>query len=111
MGRREVEMITRLLLQPPADQRCFVGPVIIEHQMNVEIGWNRTVYLLQEVQELHRTVAPVTLAEHISSGDIERSKQARDAVPLVIMGASLLLPGPHGQDRLSPAECLNLRLL
>src|SRR5580704_98986 len=111
MGRCEVQMIARPLLQPLSDHCCFVGSVIIQHQMDVEISGNGTVYLLQEIQEFHRTVAPVAFAEHAASGDVESCKQAGDAVSLVVMGASLLLSGAHGQHRLSTAERLYLRLL
>jgi hypothetical protein len=48
--------------------------------MDVEISWNSPVYLLQEVEKLHRTVASVALAEHAASGDIKSRKQAGDAV-------------------------------
>jgi hypothetical protein len=111
MGGGEVKVIARPLLQPMADQRCLVSSVVIQHQMYVEIRWNSIVYLLKKVEELHRTVAAVALAEYIAGRDIESSEQIRDAVSLVIVCASLLLPCPHGQDWLSPAEGLNLRFL
>ena len=45
-------MIARPLLQPLANQCCFVGAVIIQHQMDVEVSRNSAVYLLQEREKL-----------------------------------------------------------
>jgi hypothetical protein len=37
----------------PMVHRRLVGPVVIQHQMNIEIGGNDAVDLLQEVEKLH----------------------------------------------------------
>ena len=71
-----MQMIALPLLQPMADQCCFVGSVIIQQPDGCrEINWNSAVYLLQEVEKLHRTVAPVALAKYAASGDIESCEE------------------------------------
>jgi hypothetical protein len=45
-----MQVISRPLLQPLANQGCFVGSVIIQHQMDVEVSRNSAVYLLQEIE-------------------------------------------------------------
>ena len=85
--------------------------VIIQHQMDIQIGRNGDVDFLQKVEELHRTMASIALAKDVAGRDIESRKQAGDAMSLVVVRAPLLLSGPHGQHRLGTAERLNLRLL
>ena len=111
MGWSEVQMIARSLLQPLANQCCFVRAVVIQHQMNVEIGGNGPIDLLQEIEKLDGAMTPVALAEHAAGGDIESRKQAGDAVSFVIVRAPLQLSGLHRQHWLGAAERLNLRLL
>ena len=53
--------------------------------MDVEIGRNRGINLFQEVQELNRTMASIALAKNVAGGDIESSKQACDAMSLVVV--------------------------
>jgi len=104
-------MIAWPLLQPVANQCCLVRAVVIQHQMDVEVGWNGSVNLLQEVKKLDRTVSSIALAEYAAGGNVEGCKQAGDAVPFVIVGAALQLPSAHGQHWLGAAESLDLRLL
>ena len=40
MGRGKVQMIARPLLQPLADQRSFMGAVVVQHQVDFHVGWN-----------------------------------------------------------------------
>ncbi len=66
-----------------------MGTVVIQHQVDIEIGWNGGIDLLQEIQELDGTMASITLAQDVAGGDIECGEQAGNAVPLVVVGASL----------------------
>jgi len=36
----EVQMVSRPFLEPLADQRCLVGTVVIQHQMDIELEGN-----------------------------------------------------------------------
>lgn len=103
-------MIAHPPLKPTTNQCCFVGAIIIQHQMNVEIRRNSAVYLLQEVEKLDRSVPAVALADYAASGNVECRKQARNGVSFVIVGAKFQLSSAHGQHRLGHAESLNPRL-
>jgi hypothetical protein len=58
-----------------------MGTVVVEHQLDIQIGGNSSIDLLQEIQKLDRTVASITLTEIVAGGNIERSEQAGNAVP------------------------------
>ena len=58
-GRREVEVVARVAGEPGFDGRRFVGGVVVEHQMDVEIGRHGLLDLRQEFAEFDRAVALV----------------------------------------------------
>ena len=108
MRGSKVQVISCSFLQPAPDQSGLVCAVVVQHEMDVEIGRNRGINLFQEVQELHRTMASIALAKNVAGGDIESSKQACDAMSLIVVGASLPLPtrmGSTGWVRLSAWIC------
>ena len=53
-GRREVEVVARVAGAPGVDGRRFMGGIIVEHQMDVEIGWHGLLDLRQEFAEFDR---------------------------------------------------------
>ena len=76
----------RVAGEPGFDGRRFMGGVIVEHQMDVEIGRHGLLDLRQEFAKFDCAVA------------------------LVVMAAPLDLPRPHRQQRLNAVERLDLRL-
>jgi hypothetical protein len=84
---------------------------VVHHDVDVEIA--RDVFLdrIQEATELLRAVARHALADDGAGLDVERGEQRRRAVPLVVVGPPLDLPGAHRQQPLGPVEGLDLRLL
>src|SRR6516164_8278116 len=109
-GRREVEVIARVAGEPRFDGWRFVGGIIVEHQMDVEIGWHGLLDLRQEFAEFDRPVVLVAAADDPTGGDVQGGEQRGCAVALVVMAASLDLPRAHRQQRLSAVERLDLRL-
>ena len=89
-------MVAWLFLQPAVDQCSLVRAVVVQHKVDVEIGGNSSIDLLQKIQKLDRTVASIALAENVAGGDIKSGKQACDAMSLVVVGAPFQLPEPHG---------------
>src|SRR3954471_12909951 len=83
-GRREVQMQARMLGEPRPHLGRLVRPVIVEHQMNVEVLLYAPVDPLQETDELLRPMARLALADNEATLDVERSEQRRRAVALVI---------------------------
>src|SRR5215469_10086092 len=107
-GRCEVHVIARVAGEPSPDRRRLVGGVIVEHQVYVEIGWNRLLDLGQEVAEFDRAMTLVAAADDLAGGNVQGGEQRSRAVPGVIMAAPLGLPRPHRQQRLAAIERLDL---
>ena len=84
-SRREVEMKARMAFQPCFDLGMLVGGVVVDHQMEVEGSGRVAVDAPQEAQEFLVTMARHALADDLAGGDIERGKQRRCAVALVVM--------------------------
>lgn len=89
----------------------LVGAVVIHDQMDVEILRDGLLDLAEEAQEFLVPVARLALGDHLASGHVQGSEQGGGAMADVVMGDALDVPQTHGQERLSPVEILNLRLL
>src|SRR6516162_7294510 len=91
-GRREVQVIARVVGEPSFDGRRLVGGVIVEHQMDVEIGRHGLLDLREEVAEFDRAVTLVTAADDPAGDNVQGGEQRGRAVPCVIVAAPLGLP-------------------
>ena len=96
-GRREMQVIARVAGEPSFDGRRLVSGVIVEHQMNVEIGRHGLLDLREEVAEFDRTVTLIAAANDPAGGNVQGGEQRGRAMPRVIMAAPLGLPRPHRQ--------------
>jgi len=103
-----MQMEARVGLEPTVHGRCFMSGIIVDNQMEVEIGRGVMVDQLQKAQEL-----AVSMARHAGPNDlaiehIQRRKQGRGAMALIVMrhctGATLL----HRQAGLAAIEGLDL---
>ncbi len=65
----------------------------------------------QEGEKVEAGVARPSFLGDLTGGHVERGKQARGAVALVVVGVALNLSGLHRQHGLSPVESLDLGLL
>jgi hypothetical protein len=79
--------------------------------MDIEIGRDIALDLIEEFAELLGAMAGHALCDDGPGFDVERGKQRCRTVPLVIMSAPFDLPGPHGQERLCAVESLYFALL
>jgi hypothetical protein len=107
-GGREMQVIAGVSSEPGSDRRCLVGGVIVEHQVDVEIGWHGLFDRGQEPAEFDGAVALVATADDPAGGDVKNREQRGRAVALVVMTASLDLSRSHRQQRLRAVERLNL---
>jgi len=105
-----MDMETRVGRKPPADARRFVRPVVVENEMDVELGRHARVDCLEELQELLTAMSPMALTNDFSRGDIERRKERGRAVPSVVMRAPLGDPGLERENRGASIQRLNLTL-
>src|SRR6516225_2262147 len=109
-GGREMQVIARVSSEPGSDWWCLVGGVIVEHQVDVEIGWHGLFDRGQEPAEFDCAVALVATADDPAGGDVKSGEQRGRAVALVVMTAAFDLSRSHWQQRLRAVERLNLRL-
>src|SRR5882672_10475112 len=103
-------MEPRALGQPVPDERRLVGAIVIEDEMNVQIGRDLGLDDIQKPAELHRAMSLVELADDTAGFQVQSGKQGRGPVALRVVRATLQLPRLHGQQRLSPVQRLNLAL-
>ena len=88
-----------------------MGGVVVDDQVNVQIGQGLAVDPVEETNELLVAVALHAVADDLAIEQVERREQGGRAVALVVVGHGA---GPallHGQARLAAVECLDLALL
>jgi len=93
------------------DLRCLVGAVVIEDEMDVEVGRNIALDGVEEMQKLLGPVPTVHFSDHSSGLAFKRRKQRRRAVANVVVRATLDLPRTHWKQWLAAIQRLDLRLL
>src|SRR5450756_1468921 len=104
-------MEARMLREPGGDACVLVGLVVVEDQMQVELGRELAIEGAQELEELLVAVAGQALADDAAIESAERREERGGAVALVVMGQRTGAARLHGQARLSAIERLDLALL
>ena len=89
----------------------LMRPVVVEDQMHVQDLVDHGVDLIQKLDEFLRPMAQQAFADHLARFDVERSKQRRRAVALVVVGHRGRPALLQGQARLCAVEGLDLALL
>lgn len=109
--RREVQNKAGMAREPALDLRLLVSRVVVEHEMNGQVGRNVGIDPAKESQELLMPVTSMAGTDDFSRRNIERGEQRCDAVPQVVMRLAFRNAGPHGKNRLRAIQGLNLRFL
>lgn len=104
-------MPARPLGEPVADQLGLVRGVVVHDEMDIEVGWDVGLDLVEELAELNGTMTREAFPDHLAGGDVEGCEQRCDAVALVVMTATGHLARSHGQQGLAAVERLDLRFL
>ena len=94
--------------EPRLDLGGFVGGIVIHDDMDIEPFGDLSIDLLEEAQELGRSVTLVAFADDEPRGDIERGKKRGRTMPHIAVRATLGYARHHRQDRLFAIECLDL---
>src|SRR6202034_940529 len=94
-GWCQMHVPARAPIEPVSDQRSFVGCVIVDDQMYVEVGWPGGFGLIEQLAEFDGAMAGITLADHPAGSDVERGEQRCGAMALVVMAAARRLAGTH----------------
>jgi putative transposase len=90
VGRREMEVEPLVAQQPLVNRWGLVGRQVVQHDMHVEVLWNFTVDLVQELDGLRRVVIRSQFGDHLAARDVEGGEQVDGAVAFVVMRASLV---------------------
>ena len=110
-GWREVQVKPGVPQQPAVDHRGFVGAVVVEDQVDLEVLGHRSIDGVQELPEFDGPMALMAFADDLSGLEVKGCKERRRAVTLVVVSASLDLPWAKRQKRLRPIQGLNPDLL
>jgi hypothetical protein len=85
IGGSEVQVIAGMTGQPGFDLGMFVGGVIVQDQMDVEVSGDVVVQMLEKTQELLMAMAWFALRNHAAVEDIEGRKERGGAVAEVVV--------------------------
>jgi len=97
--------------QPSAHLGMLVGGVIIDHQVDIQLGGDTGLQAAQERQELLMAMAGLAFGKDGTRSNVECCKERRGAMADVVMGDALDIAQAHGQHRLGAIQGLNLALL
>ncbi|MDH6222990.1 hypothetical protein M2283_010342 [Streptomyces pseudovenezuelae] len=99
----------RVFRQPGFDRRGFVGAVVVDDQVDLQVGGHLLVDPDQELLELRGPVPAVQGRDDFAGGDVERGEQGGQTVADVVLGAPLRHARHarhYRQHRLGPVQRL-----
>ena len=111
ISRGEVDVESGALGEPVPDQWRFVGAVVVHDDVHVEFARDLRLDEIEKFAELRRAMPLMKLSDHFTGLRIQRRKQGRRSMALVVVCPPFDLPGLQRQQRLRAIERLNLRLL
>lgn len=97
--------------EPGLDLGVFVGAVVVDDEMDVQVFGDAVVDVPQEGEELLVPVAPLALGEHRTGRHVEGGEQGGGAMADVIVGDAIDVAESHGQQGLGALEGLDLGFL
>src|SRR5215471_11699844 len=103
-------METAMLEEPALYSGRLVRPVVVEHDMDIEIFLHAPVDAVEDLDELLCTVPRMALADDQAGLHIERSEQRRGAVAPVIVGYRCRAALLQRKAQLGAIQRLNLAL-
>ena len=106
-----MHLVTGPFCQPSLDLCVFVGGVIIDNQMHVEVGGYVSVNVPEKGQEFLMPVTALTAAQDGAGGHVQRGKQRSGPVSDVVVRHPLDVAQSQRQQRLCPFQGLDLGLL
>ena len=84
-GRGEVELHSRVFLEPYPNSRMLVRGVVVENDVDVELGRDGPLDLTEESQEFLMPMARHAFVEDLASGHVQSSEEGRGTVTFVVM--------------------------
>lgn len=104
----EVRMKSGPTSEPRTNLRMLVSAVVIHHDMNVEFGGHIGFDVPKESQKLLVSVSGFALADDAARSDVEGGEQRCRAVTEIVVRHAFDITEPHGQDRLTTLQGLDL---
>src|SRR5580704_13836340 len=92
-------MEPRMPFEPCADLGMLMRRVVVDDQVQVHLGRDFAVDLVEETDELLMPMAAHALADDLALQHVEGGEQRRRAVALVVMGHRSASAALHGQPR------------
>ena len=111
VGGGEVDVIAGPSSEPALDFDVFMGAVIVDDEVDIEVPGHVGVDVLQEAQKLLMTMPRLALGEHLAGGHVEGGEEGGGAVTDVAMRDAFDVSEPKGQQRLGSLQRLGLALL
>jgi hypothetical protein len=87
-----------------------MGGVIVNDQMEIEISWGLIIDQLEKTQKFSMPMARHTSPDNRAIQHVQRRKQGRGAISLVVVGHGAGTPLLHRQPWLGAIEGLDLAL-
>jgi len=97
---REVDMPTRAAGEPSSDLGMLVGSIVVDDEMDVELGRHIGLDVTQEGEELLMTMAGFALGDDGAVEYVEGGEQGGGAVAPVVVGDAFDVAEPHGKHGL-----------
>lgn len=107
----KVQVKTRMPLHPGFDAGVLVGPVVVDNQMQVQMGRGVGIDPLEEPDKLLMPVPRHTISDDLAIEHAQGRKERGRAIALVVVGLPSWDAGPQRQQGLRPVEGLDLALL
>jgi hypothetical protein len=98
IGGREVNVPTRTAGEPSSDLGMLVGGVVVDDEMDVELGRHIGLDVAQEGEELLMAMAGFALGDDRAVEHIKVGEQRGCAVTLVVVGNAFEVAEPHGKQ-------------
>ena len=93
-------MVARPLEQPAFDEFSFMGGVVIENQMDLEVMRDGLVQEVEKLPELLAAVLGKASPDDLAGGNVKSGKKGGGAMPEVVRCASFDLSGLQGKNGL-----------
>ena len=103
-------MKTRMSFQLPFDLRSLVRGVIVQNQVDLQIGRNLRIYGLEELDPFLVPVPLRAMGQYFSLQIIQGRKQRQGSMPIVVMGARGNVSLAQGKSWLATFQGLTLAL-
>src|SRR3981189_3166362 len=84
--------------QPVPYDRRLMSAVVVQDEVNVQVGGHLGFNDIQKPAELHGAMASVELTDDTAGLQIQSGKQGSRPIAFIVVRAALQLPRPHGHS-------------